>query len=126
MEEESKNVKRRAYKGRVKRKFKFPPKVPLPMKALWEAATPEEKEKAHQTAALMLEYWTGRAKKEEVAEKLGVPRLRVWQMSQQALSGMAAGLVKQPKVGKKKLREALPPDQDPKALNKNSRATGRR
>jgi hypothetical protein len=102
----------------VKRKFKIPTKAALPVRALWETATPQERERAHQTAAMMLEYWMGRAKKEEVAEKLGVPPLRVWQMSQQALSGMAAGWVKQPRSGKKNLQSILPPEEDPKVLNK--------
>ena len=110
MEEGGKTERKtRVSKGRVKRKYKFPNKVALPVRALWETASPEEKEKAHQTAAALLEYWTGRAKKEEVAQKLGIPPLRVWQLSQQALSGLAAALVKQPRAGKKKMRGALPP-----------------
>ena len=118
MEEGEKSSRKRPYKGRVKRKFKMPNRPALAVRTLWETASPEEKEKAHQTAAVMLEYWTGRVRKEEAAQKLGIPPLRVWQLSQQALSGMAAGLVKQPKSGKKKLRAALSPEEDPKALNK--------
>jgi hypothetical protein len=118
MEEAQKGEKRRNSKGRVRRKFKFPVKVAVPVRALWEASSPQEKEKAHQTGAVLLEYWMGRIKKEEAAQKLGIPPLRVWQLSQQALAGLAAGLVKQPKTGKKKLREALPSEEDPKQLNK--------
>ncbi len=118
MEEAEKGEKKRISKGRMKRKFKFQMNVALPMKALWETASLQEKEKAHQTAAVMLEYWMGRVTKEEAAQKLEIPPLRVWQLSQQALAGLAAGLVKQPKAGKKKMREALPPEEDPKQLNK--------
>lgn len=106
-------------RGRVKRKFKFPPKAAIPVRAVWEAASGEEKEKAHQIAAVILEYWMGRLSQDQAAQKLGMPRLRVWQLSRQALSGLAAGLVKQPrKLGKKKLQEALSPEENPKVLNK--------
>ena len=118
MEEGGKVDRRKSGKGRVKRKFKLPPRPAVAVRELWESASAEEREKAHQTAAMMLEYWMGRVRKEEAAQKLGIPPLRVWQLSQQALSGMAAGLVKQPKSGKKKFRGMLPPEEDPKALNK--------
>src|SRR5258708_4135609 len=96
MEETTEKIGKKG-KGRVKRKFKFPPNPALPVKAIWEAATPEEKEKAHEIAAVILEYWMGRLSQDQAAEKLGMPRLRVWQLSRQALSGLAAGLVKQPR-----------------------------
>lgn len=41
---------------------------------------------------------TGKKPREEVARSLDVPPLRVWQLSQQALSGMLAGLLKQPRT----------------------------
>ncbi len=118
MEEGEKQERKKSGKGRVKRKFKMPNKPAVAVKVLWESASPEDQEKAHQTAAVMLEYWTGRVRKEEAAQKLGIPPLRVWQLSQQALSGMAAALVKQPKSGKKRLREMLAPEENPKVLNK--------
>jgi hypothetical protein len=45
----------------------------------------------------ILEYWLGKKSKAEVAKEIGVKPLRVWQLSQQALSGMMAGLLKQPR-----------------------------
>ena len=110
---------KKAKRGRIKKNFKFPLRPALPVRAIWEAASPEEKEKAHQIAAVILEYWMGRLTQDQAAQKLQMPRLRVWQLSRQALSGLAAGLVKQPRPrGKKALLEGLPPEDNPKALNK--------
>jgi hypothetical protein len=113
---ESKEPKQR--KRRVKNpKFKLPKSAPKPMKSLWDSASPEEKEKAHQAAAAILESWLGQATREEIAKKLGVPPLRVWQMSQQALVGLVAALLKQPKA-RKEAKPILPPEEDPVKLKK--------
>jgi hypothetical protein len=98
-------------------KFKLPKIAPKPMKSLWDSASQEEKEKAHQAAAAILESWLGQASREEIAKKLGVPPLRVWQMSQQALVGLVAGLLKQPKA-RKETKVVLPPEEDPVKLKK--------
>jgi hypothetical protein len=52
-----------------------------------------------------------------LGEKIGVPPLRVWQLSQQALAGMVVGLLKQPKKPPKgtPLPNLLPQD-NPKQL----------
>jgi hypothetical protein len=99
-------------------KFKMPKNAPLPMKTLWDSATEEEKQKAHQAAVAILETWMGQASREEVAKKLGVPSLRVWQMSRQALVGLVAGLLKQPKARKPKTQPSLSPEEDPVKLRK--------
>ena len=67
------------------------------VKALWKAATPEDQKKAHVLCMAMLEYWMGKKTKSEVAADLDLPPVRIWQLSQQALSGMLAGLLKQPR-----------------------------
>jgi hypothetical protein len=67
------------------------------VRGLWEAAPAEEKQRAHETCMEILEYWLGKKTKSEVAEDLGVSPLRIWQLSQQALSGMLAGLLTQPR-----------------------------
>jgi hypothetical protein len=77
--------------------FKMPKHVAVPVKGLWEAAGEEEKQKAHQAGGAILEMWLGQASRKEVATRLEVPALRVWQLSQQALSGLLAGLLKQPR-----------------------------
>jgi hypothetical protein len=46
----------------------------------------------------ILEYWMGRASKEDVAQRLETSPLRVWQLSQQALSGMLVGLLRLPRT----------------------------
>lgn len=91
--------KRRTGKKRVV--FEPPPRFPLGVRELWKSATPEERERAHATCATMLEYWLGRIRKEDAAERLSVPLLRVWQLSQMATAGMLAGLLKQPRPRRK-------------------------
>jgi hypothetical protein len=70
--------------------------------------------------AVILEYWLGRIGKEEVMERLELPALRVWQLSQMALSGMLAGLLKQPRP-RGGAPMATEPDEDPKRLKKRIR-----
>lgn len=87
---------------RFKKRVRFqPPKPAIAVKALWEQASAEEREKAHRTCVLMLEYWLGHKSKSEMVSALALPPLRVWQLSQAALSGMLAGLLKQPKMRKR-------------------------
>ena len=69
-----------------------------PLRALWEAASEEDRTKAHQRCTVMLEYWLGRISKAQAAEKLQIPQIRVHQLSQQALSGMGVALLKQPRT----------------------------
>ena len=87
--------------GRARRKkrtrFKVPDWKPRPVKALWESATDDDRERAHQHAMVILEYWTAQLSKTEAAERLGLAPIRVWQLSQQAVSGMLAGLLTQPR-----------------------------
>lgn len=86
--------KRRTAKHRKGFKISTPP---YPVRALWEMASEEERKKAHELGALLLEHWLGRMSKKELGEKIGQPPLRVWQLSQQALAGLVVGLLKQPK-----------------------------
>lgn len=87
--------------GRARRKkrtrFLVPHYKPRPVKALWESATDEERTRAHKTSMVILEYWTARLSKQEAAAKLGLAPIRVWQLSQQAVVGMLAGLLTQPR-----------------------------
>src|SRR5262245_45860626 len=80
-----------------KRRFRRVPRMPVPVRALWDRASEEERKRAHETCSQILELWLGKATKAEAAERLKVPPLRVWQLSQQALAGMVAGLLKQPR-----------------------------
>jgi hypothetical protein len=70
---------------------------PFPIRAIWELASPEERKKGHEMGILMLEHWLGRMTRKELGQKLELPPLRVWQMSQQALAGMVVGMMAQPK-----------------------------
>lgn len=100
-----------------KRAFKRIPKMPAAVSALWEAASEEERLRAHRTASAILETWLGKASRAEVAARLQVTPLRLWQLSQSALAGMLAGLLKQPRrrpMG----ALPLPPEEDPVQLRK--------
>lgn len=103
-------------------KFSLPPQPALPVKALWEMATPEQRLKAHEASVAIMEYWLGRITKQELAARLKTSPLRIWQLSQQAISGMVAGLLIQPKTraprGAKNmgLQQPKDPENDPKIL----------
>jgi len=81
-----------------KRKMGFRMDVPpFPVRAIWELASEAERQEAHKTGVLILEHWLGRMTRKALGERLNLPPLRVWQLSQQALSGMVVGLMAQPK-----------------------------
>jgi len=88
---------RKARTGLKRTKFQVPSKMPLPVRALWVSASPEEQTKAHQAATAILRTWLGKATREEAATELGLSRLRFWQLSQQAVAGLVAGLLRQPR-----------------------------
>jgi hypothetical protein len=67
-----------------------------PIKAIWTAASEEEQRKARALAAELLGYWLGRETKAELSRRLGIPPIRVWQMSQRALAGMVTALLRPP------------------------------
>ena len=110
-EQQAKPRRRRTYRKRVH--FKQLPKPAIAVRGLWNSASEEEKQLAHQRCVTMLELWLGRVKKEEAMERLSVPALRLWQMSQSALSGMLAGLLKQPRTRGERGAE-MDPQSDPK------------
>ena len=103
---------RKARKPRV-----TPPKqLPVAIRSLWEWATTAEQERAHLTAAALMEYWMGQSSKQEIATRLGLPMVRVWQLSQQAISGMVVGLIHPPKNRTK--APSIRPEDDPKKLQR--------
>jgi hypothetical protein len=86
-----------------------------PISAIWAAATPEEQQKARLLCNELLGYWLGHESKAALSRRLQVPQVRVWQMSQRALSGMVAALLRPP-TGR---RGAMPRiDPEVKALRK--------
>ena len=101
------------------------PRVPLPkqppvaIRSLWEWATPAEKERAHLMAAALMEYWLGQSTKQEIAIRLELPMLRVWQLSQQALAGMVVGLLHPPKD---RMSAGVRPEDNPKKLKQRIEA----
>ena len=88
---------RRPRLGLKRTKFAVPKAMPRPVKALWAAATPEAQARAHRAATAILRTWLGKATREEAARELGLSPLRFWQLSQQAVAGLVAGLLKQPR-----------------------------
>lgn len=111
MEEQTMKKRRGRRKGIV-----IPAKIPMPVKGLWQSASLEEKQRAHKTASLILQYWMGYRTKKEIADELKIPPLRIWQLSGQAVAGMAAGLLKQPKTKKGAL--IVNKEDDPKYLRR--------
>lgn len=88
---------RRPRLGLKRTKFAVPQVMPRPVKALWAAATPEAQAKAHRAATAILRTWLGKATREEAAKELELTPLRFWQLSQQAVAGLVAGLLHQPR-----------------------------
>lgn len=119
MDETTEQVTSKPKRTRIFRKrtrFTSFPRPAIAVRGLWEQATDEERKTAHRQCMAILEYWLGKASKREISERLEVPALRVWQMSQQALSGMLAGLLRQPKRRAKVSLPPARPEEDPKLL----------
>jgi len=108
---------RRTRHSRKRAHFLTVPKMPLPVRALWDQASSEEKMAAHRTCSVMLQHWLGDLSKAQAALELKIPPLRVWQLSQQALAGMVAGLLKQPR-GRRRGGTPMPQnrEEDPRWL----------
>lgn len=85
---------RRARTSRKRSRFSRCPRPAIPVRGLWEQASEAERTSAHRSCMAILEYWLGKSSKAQIAARLEVPPLRVWQLSQQALSGMLAGLLR--------------------------------
>lgn len=86
----------RQRRGRGRRRVGAWVRPVYPIKALYDAASEEERRQAHALSATILEYWTGLATKQEIAKRLCVPPIRVWQISQRAAAGLVCGLLKPP------------------------------
>ncbi len=107
----------RTRRGRKRLVFQPPRQVARSVRSLWEGASEEERVKAHATSVEILSMWLGRKSRHQVAEALSLPPLRVWQLSQQALSGMLAGLLKQPR-GRSQGATMESSEEDPRVLRK--------
>lgn len=81
-----------------KRRFRVVPPMPLPVRGLWEAASEEQRKAAHRTCSVVLQRWLGKTSRAQAAAELSVTPLRMWQLGQQALAGMVAGLLRQPRT----------------------------
>jgi len=104
---------------RTRLNFRPPQRFPRGVRDLWANATAGEQEKAHQACTRILALWLGRKQMPQVAQELSIPPLRVWQLSQQALAGMMAGLLHQPRPRRRSLEETMSErEQDPSVLRK--------
>lgn len=111
--------RRRRRTGKKRLSFRPPQAMPRGVRELWQSATSEEQQSAHRSCVQILSLWLGKKTREDVAANLSLPPLRVWQLSQQALAGMLAGLLIQPKSRRARQEESRScnPD-DPRVLNK--------
>lgn len=103
---------------RKRRRFTQVPRPVYPIRSLWEAASEEERSQAHERCAMLLEYWLGVTTKQEISKRLGVPPIRVWQLSQRAVAGMVCGLLRPPKRRGKPSAASEDPQSDPATLKK--------
>lgn len=87
--------------------------MPISVRALWESADEASRKRAHVLCTAILETWVGKTSRAEVAQRLGIAPLRLWQLSQQGLAGMLAGLLKQPRARRGAGSQLLPPEEDP-------------
>ena len=114
--------RRRKRTGRKRTVFQPPERPAVSVRELWRQASQEERQRAHELGMRMLEYWLGKKTREELAGELGLPGVRVYQLSQQAVSGMLAGLLKQPRRRGRVCAQVEPtPGADPAALKKRVR-----
>ena len=115
----STSARRRRRTGKKRLHFRPPQAMPRGVRELWQSATSEEQQSAHRSCVQILALWLGKRTREDVAANLSLPPLRVWQLSQQALAGMLAGLLIQPKSrrGRPESTTTCNPD-DPRVLNK--------
>ena len=100
--------------GRRKAAFKMPPPA-APVKGLLLNASQEEQETAHGLATVILATWLGQKTRGAAAKEMGIPVVRLKQLSEAALSGMVAGLLKQPA---RMPKGVLLPEEDPVKLRK--------
>lgn len=112
-------TQRRRRTGKKRLNFGPPQHFPRGVRELWQSATAEEQTKAHQACIQILTLWLGKKQREEIAHELSIPPLRVWQLSQQALSGMLAGLLHQPRPRRHSQEMTMESqDDDPRTLKK--------
>src|SRR5262245_35556764 len=88
---------RRRRTGKKRLVFSVPHTMPVPVRALWEAATEEERTRAHGLVVAILGNWLGKVNREEAAVSVGLAPVRFWQQCQAALAGMLAGVLRQPR-----------------------------
>jgi len=86
------------------------------VREIWKRSSLEERQAAHKKGTLLLSMWLGRKSKAEIASELALPPLRVWQLSQMALSGMLAGLLKQPRRRRGKEAASMESEESPSQL----------
>jgi hypothetical protein len=115
-EQASEPQQRRRRTGKKRLRFEAPQWMPPGVKELWRASSSEAQAKAHRTCVEILAMWLGKKPREEVARTLEVPPLRVWQLSQQALSGMLAGLLKQPRTRSRSAEPTERGEDNPRVL----------
>jgi len=89
-----------------------------PIRALWEAASEDERRLAQERCTAILEYWLGVTSKEESAKRLNVPPIRLWQLSQRAVAGIVCALVKPPQKRTRTASSPLESESSPIGLKK--------
>lgn len=73
---------------------------PIPTRGLWDQASEEDRGRAQMFTVIIMEYWMGQRTRLEAEQELEMKPIRFWQLTQQAVAGMCAGLLTQPKMNK--------------------------
>ena len=106
---EATTTRRRTRRSQKRLAFQVPKQMPLPIKTLWEAASEEQRSRAHVTATAILSAWLGKTTREAAAKELGISAVRLWQISQQATCGLVVGCLRQPRFRGRPPADALHP-----------------
>lgn len=69
----------------------------ISVRGLWKIATEEERQNAKRLGIKIMQEWTGQISKSQAASDLKMTPVRYWQLSNQAIAGMLAGLLDQPR-----------------------------
>jgi hypothetical protein len=69
----------------------------ISVRGLWKMATEEEQQNAKRLGIKIIQEWTNQISKSQAAKDLKMTPVRYWQLSNQAIAGMLAGLLDQPR-----------------------------
>lgn len=73
----------------------------ISVRGLWKMATEEEQQNAKRLGIKIIQEWTNQISKSQAAKDLKMTPVRYWQLSNQAIAGMLAGLLDSTRLKRK-------------------------